>query len=244
MPVISDSALAALVRRHFGDLPLGTQRFAFAIALAESGGHIEAWNRSGEDSRGLWQINVGPGANTDMAAWDLFDPDVNARAARVIHDRNSGWCPWSVYEEWCSRGHTGSYRTYLPRARAALPEPGPAPGPPPGPPPGPRPIPNRTLVTHAGSGGRVWVISGGRRREIVMLRTPGDVFAACGYDLGLVQTLPRERVLAMPTGPNVTGPPDCPFGGRVPPTRLADVAAPALLAVLLGAGLIAYARRR
>ena len=50
-----------------------------------------------------------------------------------------------------------------------------------------------------------------------MLRTPGDVFAACGYDFFLIQTLPRDRVLAMPAGTTVTGPPDCPFGTPVAP---------------------------
>jgi len=119
--VVSDAQLARLVQRHFVGLP--RQRIAFAIALAEScGGHSDAWNCTGEDSRGLWQINVAPGANSDLLALgNLFNSEVNARAARIVHDRNGGWCPWSVYEEFCSSQHTGAYRNFLPRAAAALP---------------------------------------------------------------------------------------------------------------------------
>ena len=55
-----------------------------AIALAESGGNPGAHNPNGEDSRGLWQINMSPQANGN-APWaqqlDLYDPVDNARAA-------------------------------------------------------------------------------------------------------------------------------------------------------------------
>ena len=50
-----------------------------AIALAESGGNTDAHNPRGENSKGLWQINVA--AHKDLAGTNLFDPVENARAA-------------------------------------------------------------------------------------------------------------------------------------------------------------------
>lgn len=88
------------------------------------------------------------------------------------------------------------------------------------PPPGPVPIANGTLVTYDGSGGAVWIIDGGKRRAIVMLHTPGDVFAACGYNLNAIQSFPQAQVLAMPAGADVVGPPDCPYGNPPPPVRV------------------------
>lgn len=76
-----------------------------AIALGESGGNTAAHNTKGEDSRGLWQINIGPGANTDLAGMDLFDPMVNARAAKIVLNRQ-GLNAWTVYS-------TGIYRQFL-----------------------------------------------------------------------------------------------------------------------------------
>jgi hypothetical protein len=59
-----------------------------AIALAESGGNSNAHNSSGEDSRGLWQINLdahGSWAGT----MNLFDPVQNAQAAfRGLRERS------------------------------------------------------------------------------------------------------------------------------------------------------------
>jgi hypothetical protein len=65
-----------------------------AVMNCESGGNPYAHNTNGEDSRGLLQINVGPGAHTDMASLDLFDPATNLRAAFQIWQA-SGWSPWS-----------------------------------------------------------------------------------------------------------------------------------------------------
>lgn len=113
---LSDAAAADLVRRHFAV----NQDIALAIAMAESGLNLDAHNTSGEDSRGLWQINVAPDANPQYASWNLYDPDLNAQAAFEISSGGTYWCPWSVFEESCGIGHTGSYRSYLSRARAAL----------------------------------------------------------------------------------------------------------------------------
>ena len=120
MAVLSDAQLADLVRRHWGDRPPFEQETAFAIALAESGGNTLDHNTAGEDSRGLWQINVAPGANPQFLSWDLYDPDTNAAAARILYDRWSGWCAWSTYDGACGPQHSATYLAYLPRAHAAL----------------------------------------------------------------------------------------------------------------------------
>jgi hypothetical protein len=66
---------------------------AVNVAELESGWNTGAHNTDGEDSRGLWQINVGPGAHPDLRKDNLFDPQVNAWYAAVIW-RASGWFAW------------------------------------------------------------------------------------------------------------------------------------------------------
>ena len=66
---------------------------AVDIAKLESGFATAAWNNSGEDSRGLWQINVAPGAHPHLKRDNLFDPQVNAFYAAAIW-RASGWAAW------------------------------------------------------------------------------------------------------------------------------------------------------
>lgn len=76
---------------------------AVAIALAESGGRVEAYNpelaagtKSGSGSRGLWQIygTAHPWANNSQ----VFDPQVNANAAfRVFKEAGNRFSPWSTW---------------------------------------------------------------------------------------------------------------------------------------------------
>lgn len=113
---ISDTYAADIVRRHFNI----NQDISLAVAIAESGLNINAHNTSGEDSRGIYQINVAPNANPQYASWDLYDPEVCAQAAYEVSSSGSYWCPWSVFEESCGPGHTGGYRYFLDRARDAL----------------------------------------------------------------------------------------------------------------------------
>lgn len=82
-----------------------------AIALAESGGETGAHNPRGEDSRGLWQINVAPGVREN--AWgDLSDPAVNARAAYEVSRQGTDMRPWTTTH--ASRAGThADYRTHL-----------------------------------------------------------------------------------------------------------------------------------
>ncbi len=65
-----------------------------AIALAESGGDTGAHNPRGEDSRGLWQINVA--AHKDLAGQNLYDPLVNARAAFRVSGSGRDVSPWTT----------------------------------------------------------------------------------------------------------------------------------------------------
>ena len=73
--------------------PFGEVEHAIAVAFRESGFRTGAHNTSGEDSRGLMQINVGPGAHPQLAAWNLFDPQVNMYFAGQLF-REQGWRPW------------------------------------------------------------------------------------------------------------------------------------------------------
>lgn len=85
-----------------------------AIALAESGGRTDANAFGTEDSRGLWQVNVG--AHGDVFG-NLYNPLVNARAAYEISHQGTYLDPWSVTHDEV-RGTTRDYRTYLDEARA------------------------------------------------------------------------------------------------------------------------------
>ena len=84
-----------LIRMHF---PRASWERMASIGECESNWHPRAHNTSGEDSRGWFQINIGPGANTDMAGLDLFDPVVNVEQASIIWKRQG-------YDAWrnCSR---------------------------------------------------------------------------------------------------------------------------------------------
>jgi len=73
---------------------------AVAIAMAESGLNPSAHNTKGEDSRGLWQINVRahPPASLGIGSADaLYDPLVNARAMVKISNSGSNWKAWTTW---------------------------------------------------------------------------------------------------------------------------------------------------
>jgi hypothetical protein len=108
---ISDASIAS-VASNAGlpgcrGIPLSTW---VAVALAESGGNTTAHATYGEDSRGLWQINM-----RAHAGWvgnrNLYDPATNAWAARKVCD-GQGITAWSAYTN-------GSYQRYLGRGQAA-----------------------------------------------------------------------------------------------------------------------------
>lgn len=93
-----------------------------AIAMAESGGRLDAVNDRGEDSRGLWQINIDPAVRSNT--WgDLSDPAVNARAAYDISRGGIDMRPWTTTHA-VNQGTPRDYRTYLDDVEAAVGVPG------------------------------------------------------------------------------------------------------------------------
>lgn len=85
-----------------------------AIAMAESSGNPKAHNSKPPDnSYGLWQINMigelGPARRKQLGISSneqLFDPAVNAKAAKMIKD-SQGWNAWTVHK-------TGAYQKFMP----------------------------------------------------------------------------------------------------------------------------------
>lgn len=94
---------------------------AVAVALAESGGNAADHTvDSDDDSYGLWQINMkgslGPSRMKQFGlknANELFDPNVNAKAAHTIFTAH-GWKAWGAYTN-------GSYKKFVAQATAAKP---------------------------------------------------------------------------------------------------------------------------
>lgn len=94
----STQQLAALAE----SVGIRNSKLAAAIAMAESGGDPNAFNRNrnGSVDRGLWQINsIHGGLST-------FDPMGNARAMASISGGGRNWNPWTVYK-------SGAYAKYL-----------------------------------------------------------------------------------------------------------------------------------
>ncbi len=93
---------------------------AGAIAVAESGGNVRAYNGNGRDnSYGLWQINMKPSEVGDRKSYlgitsneQLYDPITNAKAMVKISNSGENWKPWTTY-----RGL--KYYASLPAAQAA-----------------------------------------------------------------------------------------------------------------------------
>lgn len=67
---------------------------ALGVIDLESGGNPNAHNTAGEDSRGLFQLNVGPGAHTAWADKALYDPLTNARYALLLWQAAEDWRDW------------------------------------------------------------------------------------------------------------------------------------------------------
>lgn len=83
---------------------------AVAIVLGESSGETDAHNPSGEDSVGIWQINLDAHADK-MSRSSARDPGTATRYAKQLY-RESGWTPWGAYTN-------GSYAQFLDEARAS-----------------------------------------------------------------------------------------------------------------------------
>lgn len=81
-----------------------------AVALAESGGNTTAHATVGEDSRGLWQINMRAHSGW-VGSRNLWDPNVNAWAAKRVCDMQ-GINAWSAYTK-------GMHHRFMGRGQAA-----------------------------------------------------------------------------------------------------------------------------
>jgi cell wall-associated NlpC family hydrolase len=87
-----------------------------AIALAESGGQPDAHAGHGEDSWGLWQINVAHGVRGNR--WgNLENPVINARAAFELSNHGTDMSPWTTTHD-SRRGTASDYRRYRAEAEA------------------------------------------------------------------------------------------------------------------------------
>lgn len=84
-------------------------KIAAAVGMGESGGNPRAHNTNtatGDDSYGLWQINMlgdlGPARRMLLGLKsndELFDPETNARAMKLISANGANFSPWSVYKD-------------------------------------------------------------------------------------------------------------------------------------------------
>jgi hypothetical protein len=97
--LLSPGQMASLAYKH-GVHPAAKAIRMGAIAMRESHGKRTAHNYdpSRDDSKGLWQINVLPNANPRFKSWNLYDPDVNAKAMSILWHA-SGEGPWGGYPE-------------------------------------------------------------------------------------------------------------------------------------------------
>lgn len=87
-----------------------------AIALAESGGNIAAYNRNQHElSVGLWQVNT-KAHGTKYG--NLYDPLANAKAAYAISNGGRNIAPWTVTRSSKTGGL--NYATWRPFAEAAV----------------------------------------------------------------------------------------------------------------------------
>jgi cell wall-associated NlpC family hydrolase len=98
---------------------------AVAIALAESGGRADAFNKNsnGTSDYGLWQINSvhkSSGFDTRLA----YDPDYNAKWAYRISSSGNNFGPWATYwEHPFSSGKGGSgapFQKWMAKAKASI----------------------------------------------------------------------------------------------------------------------------
>ena len=89
---------------------------AVAVALAENGGDTQTVSRTNDV--GVWQINMPAHqpAHPDWSEAWLKDPVHNGQAAAIVSGGGQNWRPWVTF-------NSGRYRSFLPRARAAVAQP-------------------------------------------------------------------------------------------------------------------------
>lgn len=128
-----------LVTKYWGDLAdVGLAIISFEAPSGDPNAH----NTSGEDSRGLFQINVAPGAHPQWANVNLFDPETNIKYATLVWNGQgpTAWSVWSRVRALLPSGWT--YRKIVtdPSGSPSVPS-----MPEPGKPEGPGPAPSTPL---------------------------------------------------------------------------------------------------
>ncbi|MCK9250997.1 MAG: phage tail tape measure protein [Solirubrobacteraceae bacterium] len=107
--IVSKAKVAAGAAKKVG-LKGNAGILATAIAGGESTYNPRAHATRGEDSRGLWQINLD--AHGWARKWNLWDPVTNAKAMHRVSGGGKNWGPWTVYK-------TGAYTKWMDTARKA-----------------------------------------------------------------------------------------------------------------------------
>jgi len=105
--------LVALVQKYF---PPDQWDNALAVAQGESGWNPNAWNQSGENSQGYFQINRAAHPN----AGNMFDPEANVAYAAQLY-KQQGWQPWTVARNMGLTGQAGRTTTNAPWAPPPMP---------------------------------------------------------------------------------------------------------------------------
>jgi hypothetical protein len=72
---------------------------AVKICYCESSFNTHAHNTTGEDSRGLMQINVASNANPQYKHLNLFDPVINTTVAYQIYNRTKDFRAWTCADK-------------------------------------------------------------------------------------------------------------------------------------------------
>lgn len=82
---------------------------AAAIAMAESGGCVDAThhNSDGSTDTGLWQIN-----SVNASSGAMLDPTANVKEAIALSNNGSSWHPWTTFT-------SGAYQRFLSGTPAA-----------------------------------------------------------------------------------------------------------------------------
>ena len=97
---MSRAQVLALARRFW---PTDQANIAATVAMRESSGITGNRNPDGEDSRGLWQLNVKSKTRIpSIPNWrklDLYNPEINARVAYELW-KLEGWNPWTTAKQW------------------------------------------------------------------------------------------------------------------------------------------------
>lgn len=96
---------------------------ALAVVMAESSLDPFAHATHGEDSRGLFQINVVPAAHPEFADVNLYDPLTNAKAAYRISKGGTDWHQWSTWTNGAAARNLAAAASFVTNSVGAIVQP-------------------------------------------------------------------------------------------------------------------------